>query len=293
METERKAKTLIELLQWVLEDYRHWNTKAFPWFRGEPLAGDKEFRPLIPKLYRPKGGKKYLENRLLQQFRVKAPALGLGVTPPVERTDQWLFLAQHVGLPTRLLDWTEGLLLALHFALEFPDPVVWMLNPHALNLLTYESDVPNAYGLTWLDHSKSPATRSDVYWLGKTTPEAVYMHNEAEEDVLIPNAANFNIRAAWELDGIGTKFPFAILPTYVHSRMSTQKSCFTIWGTDKRPLHEMERVSEGVLKRYLIDGTKRDDLRHELRLAGISRTTLFSDLDRLAGDLSDLWLEAE
>ena len=61
------------------------------------------------------------------------------LVPMREHTDQWLFLARHAGLPTRLLDWSEGALIALHFALKDPNPVVWMLNPLDLNDLSYTS----------------------------------------------------------------------------------------------------------------------------------------------------------
>src|ERR1700730_11420952 len=57
------------------------------------------------------------------------------MVPDVERTDQWLFLARHAGLPTRLLDRTEGALIGLHFALKEKEPVIWMLNPLELNEL--------------------------------------------------------------------------------------------------------------------------------------------------------------
>ena len=40
---------------------------------------------------------------------------------------------QHSGAPTRLLDWTEGALIALYFAvrnkLDETDAAVWVLNP--------------------------------------------------------------------------------------------------------------------------------------------------------------------
>src|SRR5690242_14333114 len=95
------------------------------WFRGEPADTPT---PLLPKLYR----RPHNENKLLQTFRQRAP-VSSSYCPEVKATDQWLFLVQHVGLPTRLLDWSESGLVGLFFALLCKNPVVWIIDPFELN----------------------------------------------------------------------------------------------------------------------------------------------------------------
>lgn len=136
MPGERVANNLSEFLSIVAEISRRWFVKEKgwgPWFRGHPDAD----WALTPTLYRdaaPTRGIRVVEDEIRQEFIIRAPSLS------AERPSnawEWYFLMQHCGTPTRLLDWTEGALIALYFAvrnkLDKADAAVWVLNPWDLN----------------------------------------------------------------------------------------------------------------------------------------------------------------
>ena len=108
----------------IEERYRYNGTYAY---RG---VKDSKYK-LIPKVGRIKGYTKTLEKEILWLFkRYGAPFLH---REPKNAWD-WLAIAQHHGLPTRLLDWTENPLVAAYFAVEDTlsdkntDSAVYVLN---------------------------------------------------------------------------------------------------------------------------------------------------------------------
>lgn len=71
------------------------------------------------------------EFRRIQEYRLEK-------APGPKETFKWLQLAQHYGLPTRLLDWTQSLTTALYFACQdhSVDGMVFAIKPRDLNRMS-------------------------------------------------------------------------------------------------------------------------------------------------------------
>ncbi|WP_448636543.1 FRG domain-containing protein [Pedobacter panaciterrae] len=110
------------------------------WYRG--LANNNY--KLLPSLYRIKDYSFEDEVKIRNEFIDKAK----GFVKYSNLTNyEWYFLMQHYGLPTRLLDWTEGYLIALFFALRLSqndnvhiNPCIWIISPSKLNKITVGLD---------------------------------------------------------------------------------------------------------------------------------------------------------
>ena len=221
------------------------------WFRGVSKATHN----LIPSIYRnsiwdydPADAK-----NLATGFIHKAK----GYIPPSTKFEkwEWYHIMQHYGLPTRLLDWTEGHLIALYFAVSklstVSTPCVWILNPFSLNEFS--------------------SSKGYIYFTDKTTMD--------DEDKIVDSYID-------DLNPDLPRYPIAIEPAYTNERMTVQRSCFTIHGTVKNGFSSAHRLHANFeLVQLKIRTSRAVKIKSQLMSAGITEATLFPDLEGLVRDL--------
>ncbi len=215
------------------------------WFRGQSNMK----WPLVPSLARTPSHL-VREGALIKRFMQNATPL---LSSPPRDEWEWMFLMQHHRAYTRLLDWTESPLAALHFAVnserntKLPG-AVWCLDPVALN---------NAANLKFDFEAEIPAFGLDKT-LDNYLPSRV-QHNPSE------------------------LFPIAIVGPRNTPRMAAQLGTFTINHKIHTPIEELGDRSHAW--RWIIPASSKRRISQELKLLEISALTLFPELDRVA-DLS-------
>jgi len=278
-EWKKPKKSVGEFLDAVTAIREYWkpNDDEELWFRGERKYRDTR---LCPQLYRPPERQPLkpvsdlvkIEWKLYDDFRRCGAQLSNG--DPDEW--DWYFLMQHHGGPTRILDWTDGALIGLHFALRNndlapkDDAVVYVLQPYLLS-----------------EHLKSLSDYDalEVKW-------KQYCHDNPAEDF-----ANDE----WDYvylpidDELREQFPLPRVPllydtAHVTRRFGAQRSRFMLLGSNPLWVQKMAGKTDWV-KVITIDSESIPKIRGELRQAGVTESVIFPDLDGLGRELLKLWEE--
>lgn len=235
-----------------------------PWFRGQENALWK----LKPKLYRaPTPGRaisREIEDEIREEFIKRAPIMceALPAGDEMRAEWEWYFMMQHHHAATRLLDWSDGALIALYFAVRDnrgdSDAAVWVLDPYELN--------KRALGKEWvIPPSATGLAAGYRKRLAKWLPQRFQ-----EAPPHLPKRA------------------VAIEPTHLVRRMSSQHSCFTIHGSDTEALDDLEKEGKPLFKIIILKSAV-NAIEKELRRCGIDESTIFPDLDGLARSINARW----
>jgi hypothetical protein len=285
-----KVKSLGAFLKRVREEREHWQiskTKEL-WFRGESRAHPDSV--LRPELYRPRNGKSSpliddlldIESELYEEFKRCADQFRISTL--FEKYWEWdsYFLLQHHGGPTRLLDWSDGALMALHFAIRDPqgdpqdesssaqDAFVYILDPNKLNERLKQLYTEVGLQDKWREYVRSK---------GKTDFE-----EDGWEDAYLPSDEDDRKEFAIPHLPLVMDFP------HITRRVAAQRSRFVIFGEDYQALeNELGRGAEASITKITIDGRCRRSLRRELRDAGITESVIYPDLDGLGREMKQLW----
>jgi hypothetical protein len=237
----KKIKTVADLIRNLRSDSK----KRGPvWFRGH---ADEKWA-LLPSYDRL--GQRPPETELLNRFRQDANLL---VSQDKPRSDfDWMFLMQHYGVPTRLLDWTESPLTALFFALEQKhikkNGALWLLFPHELN---------NYSNLK--DKNYIPAFE-----------EADFLGNYSVTQYAKGTSAGI--------------LPLAAIATRNSPRIQAQMGVFTISHQAKTPIDEIEDKTHVI--KYEIPAASKTSLLEELSILRISDFQLFPELPTIGKTIS-------
>jgi len=229
------------------------------WYRG---VGDEKYS-LAPSLFRHPSIATLkpleLEQKLIVRFRQRSiPYISQRID------DDWelLFLMQHHGVPTRLLDWSENPYIALYFALttckkdpnsgEYPDCCVWSLDPIAWN-------------------------------------RTVMDHISYTDGVLVTTDDRINGHKPGIKDTLHSKKPIAMYGSYNSPRIVAQRGAFTVFGSDISPMEtvkqENQKITSDILSKITIPSAKVKQISKSLAAIGYTDSVVFPDLDGLAREI--------
>jgi hypothetical protein len=242
-----EIRTLEELISKLCFDFDEYSGPI--WYRGQASVSWS----LVPGIMRSKS-RKISEETIQKRFKQSASML-LNSEPQNEF--DWMFLMQHYGIPTRLLDWSESPLVALYFAVSDEssqeDAVLWALKPIELNNYANIRDDNEDHFL--------PSFEDDVLQNYTTTS--------------INGASRIKMN------------PIASIAKRNNVRIQAQLGVFTVHHNDETPIESMAKANH--LKKYVIPRSNCKEILNKLRVLGFSKFALFPELGSITDIIRDLY----
>ena len=212
-----------------------------------------------------------LEKHLLRNFRKYAQASVAG-----EPDSFWhlLAVAQHHGLPTRLLDWTYSPYIALHFALTSldrfnTDGVIWCVNYAKV-------------------HERLPGVLKDqlaTEGAQAFTVELLTSLGQRDQDRRSGDRAFHQyVETLTQFDALGESEEFLLFfePPSIDERIVNQYALFSVMPNPRRVIDEWLNSHPDLFRRIIIPANLKWECRDKLDLCNITERVLFPGLDGLS-----------
>ncbi len=202
------------------------------------------------------GGYGHLEYHLLRNFSKYAEVPWTGNNASDWR---WLTIAQHHGLPTRLLDWTYSPFVAAHFA-------------------TADTDRFDRDGAIWF---------ADYVKINKMLPsqlsDELIFHGANAFTLEMLEHALVNIKG---FDDLGDDLALFFEPPSIDGRIVNQFAFFSVMSSSTARLDRWLARNPDIYGRIIIPRELKWEIRDKLDQANITERTLFPGLDGLASWLT-------
>lgn len=228
------------------------------WFRGQRDAKWS----ITPSIYR----KDYIDDQGVdtEETEVLRYTRQRGFPFIKEKLDAFdeIFLAQHYGFPTRLIDWTESPLLGLFFALDGwsgdGDIAMYVLDPSLWN------------------------------------EQVLYERQKMNYKRILPLTDDFVEKLKPGNASGGHNLPLCIHATRNNDRIVAQRGEFTLFGTSRLSLEEEykkinspegEKAFLCALKKLVIKKNSVENFRKSLDNFGITESSIYPSLDSIAKEI--------
>ena len=248
--------------------------KRLRFFRGH----SKTSYEITPSIYRDSGWIKN-EATMLKELILRCP----NDFPSGLKTFESLVKMQHYGLPTRLLDVTSNPLVALYFAcglqegedgevvvFEFDVEEVKYFDSDTVNVISNLSRMPPDFIISKSDEiiefNENPSTKQLLHEIGQDKP---HFKSEIKRSDLIRVVC--------------------VKPRLDNVRIVRQEGAFLLFGCNNVKVEPAKLEPSTIAVRLTINSEKKQKIRDQLALLGISHATMFPEIEQVATHIKDVY----
>lgn len=205
--------------------------------------------------------------RMLDDFKIKAVPF---ITVRPRNDFEWLFLMQHHGVPTRLLDWTTNALVALFFAV---DPI---------------SDFHKSSRESAARFMKEEEFSDEGVAIYAINP-CVINKEIGATDSPIDVANDYDTWSVYvrPMESDGKAFlPICILASHISPRIRSQSGTFTLHGANIAPLDSYQALRP-LIRKIFIPYSIAIQIKTELYSLGVTPSFIYPDMDGIAREVKE------